>query len=117
MTAKPHGAPIGNNNAAKNKPWRDALDHALANYECEGSKIEKNMALRAIGKKLIQLALDGDLQAIKEIGDRVDGKSTEHKVIDKTVTERFEGLSEAAAILRKFAGLPKDDASQGDVSH
>jgi hypothetical protein len=30
--------------------------------------------LRAIARKLIEMAEGGDLQAIKEVGDRLDGK-------------------------------------------
>jgi len=75
------GAPKKNNNAAKGRDWRDALMYALDNYK--GSK--KGMALRDIGAKLIEMAMNGDIQAIKEIGDRIDGKAVQ--VIDATVTE------------------------------
>lgn len=30
--------------------------------------------LRAVADKLVELAIAGDMQAIKEIGDRIDGK-------------------------------------------
>lgn len=63
-------APKGNNNAAKGKEWRDALVYSLENFS--GSK--KGQALRDIAKALIGKALEGDITAIKEIGDRLDGK-------------------------------------------
>ena len=33
--------------------------------------------VRAIARKLIEMAEGGDLQAIKEVGDRLDGKCTQ----------------------------------------
>ena len=63
------GAPIGNVNAIKGKPWGDALKRALARREADGGK-----GLNAIAEVLTEKALEGDLAAIKEIGDRLDGK-------------------------------------------
>jgi hypothetical protein len=60
------GAPLGNKNAVKAREWVGALRvQALAN---DGEK------LRACAIKLFDLAMDGDLEALKEIGDRLDGK-------------------------------------------
>jgi len=66
------GAPAGNQNAKKGKDWETALRYALDTYQT--SQVERGQALREIGKKLIEKALDGDSYAIKEIGDRLDGK-------------------------------------------
>lgn len=60
------GAPIGNQNAKKNKPWADALNRALL--------AEDGRKLRALADKLVDRALEGDVTALKEIGDRIDGK-------------------------------------------
>jgi len=50
------------------KPFRDML--ALAIQGAEG-----NMAdLRRIAQQLVEKAKDGDIQAIKEVADRLDGK-------------------------------------------
>ena len=70
------GGQPGNKNATKNKPWRDAIDWALKNHK--NSKVEQAQALRDIATKLIDEALEGDLTAMKELGDRVDGKATTH---------------------------------------
>lgn len=60
------GAQPGNKNANKNRPWAEALNRALlAN---DGQK------LRDLAEKLIARAEAGDVTALKEIGDRVDGK-------------------------------------------
>lgn len=61
------GAPVGNNNSIKSKPWRDALNRAIAQQD--GKK------LRAMADKLIAQAMKGDVSALKEIGDRLDGKA------------------------------------------
>jgi len=59
-------APLGNKNAVKNRPWADAINRAvLAN---DGQR------LRAIAEKLLVLAEAGDVSALRELGDRLDGK-------------------------------------------
>lgn len=68
------GAPEGNKNAAKGKAWADALRAELAQFEDHERKIERGHALRAIARKVVAKAIDGDKDAMKEIGDRLDGK-------------------------------------------
>lgn len=64
------GAPEGNKNATKNKPWQRALERELTG--------EKNAdKLAQIALKVFEKAVEGDIQAIKEIGDRLDGKSVQ----------------------------------------
>lgn len=58
-------APKGNSNAKRAKIWSDAIRKALA-----GDK----GSINRIAQALIRKAEDGDLQAIKEIGDRLEGK-------------------------------------------
>ena len=67
------GAPLRNKNASKFKDWCDALHWTLDNYASNG--IAKGQALREIAKALIEKALDGDMTAVKEIGNRLDGKA------------------------------------------
>jgi hypothetical protein len=57
-----------NSGGAKAKPFRDALRIELA------AAGEDSKALRSIARKLIDAASSGDLQAIKELADRIDGK-------------------------------------------
>ena len=61
------GAPLGNDNAKRTKPWRDAIDRALA--QDDGKR------LRSIAETLLTKAADGDMSAIRELGDRLDGKA------------------------------------------
>ncbi len=79
--------PKGSQN--KDKPFRDALRIELA------AAGDDAKALRAIAAKMIKLAEDGDMQAIKEIGDRLDGKPAQAVEMsgDLTITHE-EALSE-----------------------
>jgi len=64
------GAPKGNNNAGKNKAWSDAVHKALmAEHEPDKKKLHK------LAEKLVDMAIEGDMQAIRECGDRMDGKA------------------------------------------
>ena len=60
------GAPKGNKNNTKNKPWYDAIQRAITQSDPN--------RLRSIAEKLIAKAEEGDIQALKELGDRLDGK-------------------------------------------
>jgi hypothetical protein len=52
----------------RDKPFRDALRMQLA------AAGEDHKALRMIADRMISQAYAGDMQAIKEIADRIDGK-------------------------------------------
>jgi len=84
------GAPTGNTNATKGKPWREAINHALKSHpRC---KTDQAQALRDIATKLIDKALEGDLNAMKELGDRIEGKPQQsidmtHDIGSRTIAE------------------------------
>jgi hypothetical protein len=59
------GAPKGNNNASKGKRFVSMIE----------KRLEELDAMQQIADALIAKALEGDMQAIKEIGDRLDGKA------------------------------------------
>lgn len=54
------------------KPWRRALDRALAQDEADPTRPTR---LRGAAEALLNAAAAGDLAAIRELGDRLDGKS------------------------------------------
>lgn len=65
------GAPIGNKNAAKAKVWHAAIMRAL---ERRKPADERVAAIDELADKLLDLVAKGDLGALKEFGDRLDGK-------------------------------------------
>ena len=62
-------APVGNRNAAKAKVWSAAIQRALDRRASERGK-----AIDDLADKLLDLCAEGDLQALKELGDRLEGK-------------------------------------------
>jgi hypothetical protein len=81
------GRPIGSLN--RQKPFANALRMEI----CAGNDARH---LRAIARKLIEMAEGGDLQAIKEVGDRLDGKCAQ-------VIERGDAPVEALSDRELFA--------------
>jgi len=71
----------GNANSGRKaeKPFRDALRMQLKEAG------DDHKALRIIAAKLIEKAQEGDLQAIKELVDRTDGKAVQQVDMDATV--------------------------------
>jgi len=65
-----------NKNACKNKPWLEALNRAMIRYD--GGK---ENALNLIADQTVKAAVMGDQWAIKEIGDRVDGKAAQSMTV------------------------------------
>ena len=71
------GAPVGNQNAAKAKRWQAAIEAAVARRVSDG----RLKGLEDLADKLIDAVLVGDLSALKEFGDRYDGKPTQQTEI------------------------------------
>lgn len=77
------GAPLGNKNNTKNQYWSDALrKHITQN--------PKDLADAA--QALFTKAKDGDVMAIKEIADRLEGKAV----------QRVEGSGEDGSFITKM---------------
>jgi hypothetical protein len=62
-------AAIGNQYAAKAKMWHAAIQRAL-----DKRGVSRVEALDALAEKLLEKCEEGDLSALKELGDRLDGK-------------------------------------------
>ena len=70
-------APIGNQNAAKGAEWREAIKRALTRASAklkDNDEIGWRRGLDSVADKFIAAAEDGEPWAMKEIGDRIDGK-------------------------------------------
>src|SRR3954454_20122017 len=92
------GRPIGSVN--REKPFNDALRIAL-----KGDPLR----LRRIADKLATLAEEGDLGAIRELADRLDGKPTQ--VIDRRDVA-IEELTDVELQLIAAGGLPRSEQPQ-----
>jgi len=79
----------------RDKPYRDALRMEIA---AAGPDLK---LLRAIAKTHLAMALSGDMQAIKELADRTDGKSAQESTV--TIDDKRDGTdwtrNELVAIL------------------
>jgi hypothetical protein len=64
-------APVGNQNARNAKRWQGAITRALARAS-EGQGVDAG--LDKLADKLISAALMGEQWALKEVGERLDGK-------------------------------------------
>lgn len=71
-------APIGNQNAKQAKIWQQAIKRAIAR-RANGTI---DSGLDELADKLIALVAQGDLPALKELGDRLDGKPAQSVAID-----------------------------------
>ncbi len=75
------GAPLGHTNSSKNnRIW----GNIIKKYAVQ----EDYKRLHALAEKLYEKAAEGDLAAIKEVGDRLDGKATQQ--IDQTTEHSGE---------------------------
>ena len=88
------GAPVGNRNAAKAKVWTAAIQRAL-----ERRVSERRAALDELADKLLDMCAEGDLGALKELGDRLEGKPT----------QTIAGDDEAPVVLRGVIELVRPD--------
>ena len=61
------------NGRGSDKHWRDALLRAVK----QRSGPENKHKLEQIATAVVDAAIAGDIQAAKEIGDRLDGKATQ----------------------------------------
>ena len=74
-------APVGNQNATKNRPWRDAIERAMKRK----SRVDQMEALDVIAEKVVETAIAGPnyeagdpwLHAVRELADRLDGKAAQ----------------------------------------
>lgn len=98
------GAPLGNQNSARGTRWRDAIDRALE----KRSRAKGIQALDELAEKLLAAAEAGEGWALKELGDRFDGKPAQGVII--TGDENATPVKIQATI--EFVG--REAATSGD---
>jgi hypothetical protein len=74
-------APFGNKHAAKSRIWEQAIKRALSRAE---GTVDKG--LDRVADKLVAAAIEGDPMARMEIGNRMDGKASEHVHIEQDLS-------------------------------
>lgn len=94
------------------KPWRDAIRRAV-NRRVQGDGDPK--ALDKLAEQLVALGMSGDVPAIKEIGDRLDGKPRQESDVTIHDDRDPNSLSDAelAAVVRS-SGSGDDASPEGD---
>ena len=101
---------MGNHNSGKKleKPFVEALRMEIK----EGGSDHKR--LRRIARQLLETAEAGDLAAIKEVADRLDGKPAQTQDVTIT-THNLNALSDAefAELSAAFRRADEDSLSQG----
>lgn len=75
------GGQKGNTNGRRAKVWSQAIERALK----KRSKVDQSEALDILAEKLLTLCDDGNLQALQELGNRIEGKPAQS--VDMTITE------------------------------
>lgn len=104
-------APYHNNGGKKEKYWRDALMVAIKRTDKEGRTV-----LSKIAQKVVEAAMSGDMTAIKEIGDRIDGKAPQSLDVTTHNERPIEELTDielAAFIARRSQGSAGTPAEKG----
>ena len=76
------GRPKGTRNPTT--MWRDEVMKAVCRLR-SGDDRKKYKVLRLLAEKLMDRALDGDMTAMREIADRLDGRAVQSVQVDKTI--------------------------------
>lgn len=77
------GGQIGNTNAKKGQMFADAVRVALQAYE--SVDVPQGQALRKIADVLVKGALEGNMTALQEIANRLDGKPNVSVDVSETI--------------------------------
>lgn len=74
LGATSKGAPEGNTFKGDAYSIKDAIRYVMANYE-KGKEVQRGQALKAIVKKAVDDAIEGDKAARDWLSERLEGKS------------------------------------------
>lgn len=88
-TKKSVGAPPGNKNAANGSRWKRAIIGALeARAKKRKSKSDAQQELVRLAESLLRSVEMGDVSAMKELGNRIDGQVPKALEIETKETMR-----------------------------
>jgi len=76
------GAPTGNRNAGKSKPWTDAIRRAIARKDAENGD---GYTLNTLANQLIENCLNQENVALVELTQRLDGKAVQGVELDADI--------------------------------
>ena len=77
------GAPLGNQNAAKGRQWRDAINRALSAWPEKAASLECSRGITEAAYEFVaKLMAEKDIGFFRELGDRLDGKPAQAIVGD-----------------------------------
>lgn len=81
------------------KMWRDALRLAVNRYsgDVNAPFPAKAKVIEVLAQKLVLKALEGDVPAIKEIGDRLDGKAAQSVDVTHNPSDAFLQMLDAVS--------------------
>lgn len=91
-------------NRGTEKPFADAVRIACSEVHAGNAAGKKK--LRLIAEKLVEMAIDGDMEAIKEISNRIDGRAAQQVA----VTGEDGGPIQNEIIIRKLFCPPDADS-------
>jgi Family of unknown function (DUF5681) len=95
------GNPAGR--GTEDKLWRDAVRRAVNRQAADG----KGTQLEALADKLVACALEGDISAMQEIGNRLDGRPTQQlnaTVRDDSFLQALQVINDIGKSRRLEAG-------------
>jgi hypothetical protein len=111
------GAPKGNTNAVKNKMWADMIRKVAT---------QNPDKMRKAAETLLELCQQGDIAAMKEFGDRLDGKSkqqvelsqdAENPLFEMKPSDRYAEYARLVETFRSRSGQADTDSPSGETTH
>jgi Txe/YoeB family toxin of Txe-Axe toxin-antitoxin module len=101
------GAPLGNKNATKGKPFLEAVERAIV--QSDGQK------LRDCAEKLLECAANGESWAMEILIEKLDGREAQR--VDARVTHEHRSVSDTASFIRESLGLRPSLALPESLPH
>jgi hypothetical protein len=101
-------APLGNTNAARGNRWRDAIDRALE----KRSRARGIQALDELAERLLAAAEEGEGWALKELGDRFDGKPAQGVIVMGDADAAPVQIKATIEFVGREAATSSDDESR-----